>query len=83
MLIPLNKSRSSRNRFYLKSGLMGNVGSPETSPNHAYCIVNGVDRGNGFQGYMSVEYAVNECKYFPEDAKRNLIKELKKRGYTL
>lgn len=83
MLIPLNKSRSSRDRYYLINQSMGNAGSPANAPENSYSVVNGIDRGNGFQGYMSIPYCLKECKYFPEDAKQNLIKELQKLGYAL
>lgn len=69
MQIALNKSRSSRDRYYLVNKSMGCYGLPEDAPDHKYSVINGIDRGNGFQGGLSIKCALTECKYFPEDAK--------------
>jgi len=82
MLIPLNKSRSSRDRYYLANGSMGSYGAPADSASHKCQIVNGIDKGYGFQGYMNVDYFLNECDYAPKEAKDNLRKELRKLGYS-
>lgn len=61
MKIPLTKSRSSQERYYLlKDGRgMGGHGSPADHYLHHYVVVNGVNRGGGYQGYMSVDYALS------------------------
>ena len=77
MNIILNTTKSSRNRYRLISGHMGNYNKPSNSPNHRYVVVNGIDRGNGYQGYMSVTYALNECDYLPQEVKDNIKLALK------
>lgn len=46
-------------RFWAGSGSSGD--HPQ-SPNHYLGVVEGVDRGNGFQGYMSVDYLLDKEK---------------------
>lgn len=75
----LNKTKSSRARFTLINESMGCYGDPGHYATHEFSIANGIDRGNGYQGYMSVTYALTKCAYFPEDAKIALIKELSPR----
>lgn len=82
MKIPLNKNRSSRLRYYLINEGMGGSGEDLNSPLHKYSIANGIDKGNGFQGYMSIKYAL-KCEYLTEEIKSNIKKELKKLGYII
>ncbi len=77
----LNQTRSSRDRLYLLHEGMGGFGDPEDYPTHAWCVVNGVDRGNGYQGYMSVTYALKECKWIDPETKVNLRATLRMLGF--
>lgn len=77
MNIILNKTRNSRDRFILVDGGMGDGGDPAYYPTHDFCVVNGIDRGNGYQGYMSITYALKECSYLPEEVKTKLINVLR------
>ena len=56
MKIKLNTTQKTRDRYYLISGSMGSYGNPVNHANHKFQICNGIDRGNGYQGYMSVSY---------------------------
>jgi len=78
----LNKTKSSYNRYHILNGSMGNYGEPPTSPNHDFEIANGVDRGNGYQGYMSVTYALKKGS-MPVEAQNKLRKILKEKGYHI
>ncbi len=69
MKILLNKTKSSRDRYYLISGSMGNVGCPSNHANNRYEVVNGIDRGQCYQGYMAVSYAINSCDYLDKEIK--------------
>ena len=71
MKIQLTKSKSSRDRYYLVDGSMGGYGETANHANNHFEIVNGIDRGNGYQGYMSVSYFL-ENKYIPEEAKNKV-----------
>jgi hypothetical protein len=68
--VQLTKSRSSRDRHYLiRDGKgMGGGGKPEDHYLNRWVVVTGVDRGNGYQGYMSVDYALT-CDWLPDGAK--------------
>lgn len=81
MKITLNKTRSSQERFILINGSMGCANDPNYWPTYKFEIANGIDRGNGYQCYMNLTYALKDCAWFPKEAKENLIKELKKLGY--
>ena len=83
MKIILNKTTKSSERYCLINGSMGNSGEPETSPNHKFEVVNGIDKGNGYQGYMAVTYAISDESYMPEDAKKKLKETLKNLGYNI
>jgi len=61
---------------------MGNAGEKPNHANHFLQVVNGVDRGNGYQGYMAVSYAL-EQNYLPESAKAIIRRTIKKNGYSL
>jgi len=77
-MIKLNSSRSSRNRYYLMNdGIgMGGYGLPDNHVNKKWVVVNGIDRGNGYQGYSSVTYTIAEDSPFPEDVKVAIRKHL-------
>lgn len=77
----LNKTTSTRDRYTLIDEGMGSHGNPAHYPTHAYSVANGSDRGNGYQGYSSITYALKECQWFPEDARANLIQTLKELGF--
>lgn len=49
-------------RFWAGSG---SAGDHPQSPNHYLGVVEGVDRGNGFQGSMSVDYLLDKERGFP------------------
>ena len=78
----LNITRSSYERYYVIDGSMGGCGEPKDSPNHKYTIANGVDRGNGYQGYMSVTYALFQ-DVIPHEAIKNLKSFLILKGYKV
>ena len=82
MKIQLTKSKSSRDRYYLVSGSMGNYGSASNHANNHFEIVNGIDRGNGYQGYQSVDYFL-KCDYMPETAKQKVRQILKQKGLSV
>lgn len=77
--IQLTHSRSSRERYYLlndKHG-MGGAGMPEDHYLNQWVVVDGTDRGNGYQGYMSVDYALSDAvTWLPAAAKRLIRKTL-------
>lgn len=79
----LNKTRSHRDRYRIVPGNMGNHGDPKDYPTHKYHVVNGVNRGNGYQGAMSVEYFFSKDahRYIPEEARKNAVKFLLDHGY--
>lgn len=72
MKLQLTHSKSSRDRYYLISGSMGSYGTPDNHVNQKYEIAEGIDRGNGYQGYMSVSYFLT-LDYIPKSAKNIVI----------
>lgn len=68
--IQLTKSKSALARYYLicDGQGMGGAGNPKSHYSNRWTVVNGVDRGNGYQGYMSVDYALT-VDYLPDSAK--------------
>lgn len=76
----LNKTRSSWHRYTLIDEGMGGAGDPPHYPTHRYSVVNGVDRGNGYQGYSSIRYFLKEA-YVPARAKRSLSIKLREMGF--
>jgi hypothetical protein len=54
---------------------MGNHSTPDNHANNKYQIVNGIDKGNGYQGYTSVSYFLKE-KHIPQSAKDKVIEIL-------
>lgn len=79
MKLQLTNSKSSRDRYYLVSGSMGNYGCVENHVNNQYQIVNGIDKGNGYQGYTSVSYFLTQ-DYIPKEAKQKVIDFCKQKG---
>jgi len=74
----LTSSKSSRQRYYLIKDNQGMRGASKP-PNHylnLFSVVNGIDRGNGYQGYMSIDYAL-QCGYIPNHAKAKIRRILK------
>ena len=82
MKIQLTKSKSSRDRYYLVSGSMGNYGCAANHANNHFEIVNGIDRGYGYQGYQSVDYFL-KSDYIPHEAKAKVREVLKSKGLTV
>ena len=82
VVMKLNTTRNSRNRYYVVKGGQGNYGLPKHYPDHNYGLVAGVDRGNGYQEYTSITYALNHQNYFPQEARDNLIYFLHRNGYN-
>ena len=83
-VIPLNSSRSSRCRYYLVNdgrGMGGYSNSPDHYSNH-WVVTNGVDRGNGYQGYMSVNYAASDEGCLPSEARARLLKLMTRFGWN-
>ena len=76
MKLQLTKSKYSHERYFLINGSMGSYGEPTNHANHKYQIANGIDRGNGYQGHMSVSYFLS-AEYIPQSAKDKLITFLK------
>jgi hypothetical protein len=76
--IKLNSSQSSRDRYYLihDGKGMGGYGKDKDHYLNNWVVVNGVDRGNGYQGYMSIDCALKEG-YVPEEAKAIIRQTLK------
>jgi hypothetical protein len=79
--IALTHSRSSRERYYLISGYMGNLGKSYNHVNNHFKIANGIDKGNGYQGYMAVSYFLKQDS-IPQSVKDMIIKICKEKGYT-
>jgi hypothetical protein len=77
--ILLNSTTQVRDRYYLIDGNMGNAGEPENHVNHYYQIANGIDRGNGYQGYSSVSYFLT-LDYIPQAAKDRVRKFCKEKN---
>jgi len=75
MKLTLTRSKSSLERYYLIPGSMGCAGEPLNHANHKYLIANGVDNGNGYQGYMSISYFLKQ-DYIPKSAKQKVIRLL-------
>jgi hypothetical protein len=79
MKIQLTHSKSSRDRYYLMEGKMGCAGEPPNHANNHFEIANGIDRGNGYQGYMAVSYFLREMSHVPQSAKNKVIQILKEK----
>lgn len=74
--IQLTKSKSSQERYYLINEGMGGYGEKANHANNHYSVVNGIDRGNGYQGHMAISYFLT-LNYIPATAK-NLVKKILK-----
>jgi len=83
MKVILNKTRNGSERYILISGSMGSAGELITSPNHKFEIANGIDRGNGYQGYSAVTYFLSSESCAPIDAKNKCKEILKSLGYNI
>ncbi|MFA5935040.1 MAG: hypothetical protein WC827_04095 [Candidatus Paceibacterota bacterium] len=81
MKIILNKTKRSSERYTLISGAMGSYGELKTSPNHSFNIANGIDKGNGYQGYSPVTYFLTS-DFAPIEAKNKCKEILKSFGYS-
>lgn len=77
MKVKLTSSSSSRDRYHLvRDGQgMGGYGQEKSHYINQWVVVNGVDRGNGYQGYMSVDYALSDG-HLPDSAKQIIRKTL-------
>lgn len=76
MKMQLTYSKSSRERYYLIDGGMGCAGEPANHANHKYQIANGIDKGRGYQGYISVSYFLQQT-FIPQHAKTKVINLLR------
>ena len=79
----LNKTTKASNRYrlvYEKGHGTGGYGDGADSPQHDYTVVNGVDRGHGYQGYLSVSAALS-ASWVPAEAKSRLRVILRHKGY--
>jgi hypothetical protein len=81
MKLQLTTSKSSRDRYYLVNGSMGSYGCSGNHVNNQYEIVNGIDKGNGYQGYTSVSYFLTQ-EHIPNEAKQKVINFCKEKGLT-
>lgn len=77
----LNKTNRHSDRLHLIPEGMGGAGDPIYSPHHKWSIASGVNRGNGYQGYMQILYFLTKCEWAPEEAKQNCIRALQEKGY--
>jgi hypothetical protein len=77
----LNKTKKASERYTVYRSGQGNFLDPKYYPTHQYCVVTGVNRGNGYQGYMSLTYALKN-EMMPEEAIKNLIAFLIDKGYS-
>lgn len=75
--IPVIKSKSSYFRYYIIGEPMGGYGEKENHANNFVSIANGIDRGNGYQGYTAISYFINQ-KSVSEEAKQIVIDFCKK-----
>lgn len=78
--IKLNTTTKSSQRYYLLNQSQGSYNTPAYYPNHCYCVVSGSDRGNGYQGYYSIDYFLTS-DLFDVELKKNLIFHLENLGY--
>lgn len=81
--ITLTTGQKSRDRYYLiKDGRgMGGAGKPEDHYLNQWVVVNGTDRGQGYDGYYSVDYALSdEVTWIPDHAKDLIRKTLNLKG---
>lgn len=77
----LNKTSKSSDRYTLIDSPMGCDGHPDFYPTNKFCIVNGTDRGNGYQGYMSID-SFFRSSYIPFETKSVLFYKLLELGYV-
>lgn len=77
MKLILNKTRNTSERYSLIPGSMGCAGCPANHANYKYQVVNGIDRGNGYQGYTSISYFLTQ-DHVPQEAKSKVIAICKK-----
>lgn len=78
MKIILNKTRFPHYRYTLiRDGRgMGGAGEPVGHYSHEWVIANGRDCGRGYQGYMSVDYALSpENASYITEAMRAIIRK--------
>ena len=75
--IKLNSTTRVRGRLYLiRDGRgMGGAGSPAGHYANAWVVAQGQDRGNGYQSYMAVDYALAQ-EWVPAEAKALIRKRL-------
>jgi urocanate hydratase len=72
-----NTDGTIRGRLYLMSGDGGMGGAGESKDHYLnrFSIAEGIDRGCGFQGYMSIDYALAQ-EYIPQQIKDKIKKEV-------
>lgn len=74
----LNKTQNSGDRYRIIPGSKGCHGCPANHANHKFEIANGVDRGNGYQGYTSISYFLTQ-EFISQDIKDKVIRFCKDR----
>lgn len=79
--IILNKTKSINDRYYLINGSMGCAGTPKNHANNFVEVANGVDRGNGYSGYIAVSYFLTQ-EHVPQEAKDKVVEFCKKHNYV-
>ena len=75
----LNKTKRTSDRYQIIPESMGSYGMPANHANNKYSIANGVDRGNGFQGYTSISYFLKQ-EFIPQEMKDKVIQFCKDRN---
>jgi hypothetical protein len=60
---------------------MGSAGESDNHPSHKVEIANGIDKGNGYQGYMNISYFFQQ-DYIPQETKIECARILKSLGYS-
>jgi len=81
MRVILNNTIKHSDRYSLINEGQGGYGDPLYYPTHKFCVVNGIDRGNGYQGYLSVTYALQHDSV-PKEVKARLKALLIRNGYS-
>lgn len=79
MNLILVKTRNPRDRYRLIDGSSGRHGTTKNHVNNYFQIVAGIDKGNGYQCYLSVSYFLT-LDYVPQQAKETVIQICKERG---
>jgi hypothetical protein len=79
----LNTTKRHSDRYQIQPGKMGGAGDPNNHVNNCYHIVSGIDRGNGYQGYMAVTYFLSDDIRTPDATKMRCRRFLRQKGFDL